>query len=61
MKFRKGGGRKKKVNWRWKRRMVEKMREFKYLDYTLQTNEGQEAHIKERVRRAAMVMGQVWA
>ena len=36
------------------------MREFKYLGYTLMGNGGQEAHIRERVRKAAAVMGQVW-
>lgn len=40
--------------------MREEVREFKCLGYILQTNGGQEAHIKERVRRAALAIGQVW-
>src|SRR5580765_4995962 len=59
MRFRKGGGRTKKVDWRWKGRKLEEMKEFKYLGYTLQKNGGQEAHVRERGRRAA-VMREVW-
>lgn len=47
MRFRKGGGRMDKRVWRWKGRVVEEVKEFNYLGYTLQTNGGQEAHIKE--------------
>ncbi|XP_071582157.1 uncharacterized protein [Temnothorax nylanderi] len=36
------------------------MRFRKGSGYTLQRNGGQEAHVKERVRKAAVVMGQVW-
>lgn len=37
---------------RWKR-----VREFRYLGNTLQKNGGQEAHVKERVRKAATMNG----
>jgi len=37
------------VNWRWKGREIEKVKEFKYLGYILQWNEGQKAHIRDRV------------
>jgi len=43
MRFRKGRGRRKKKKWRWKEKVIEEMREFKYLGYILQRNEGQEA------------------
>jgi len=33
MRFRKGRGRRKKKKWRWKGKVIEKVREFKYLDY----------------------------
>lgn len=59
MKFRKGGGRIKKVDWRWKGRKLEEVKEFKYLGYTLQKNGGQEAHVRERGRRAAVVMREI--
>ncbi|XP_071644396.1 uncharacterized protein [Temnothorax longispinosus] len=60
MRFRKGGRRMVKRDWWWKGRKVEEVKEFRYLGYTLQRNGGQEAHVKERVKKAAAVMGQVW-
>lgn len=57
MRFRKGGGMIKKKNWRWKGKIIEEVKQFQYLGYVLQKNGGQEAHVKERVRRAAVVMG----
>ncbi|XP_071572354.1 uncharacterized protein [Temnothorax nylanderi] len=60
MRFRKGGGRKKKCDWRWKGKKLEEVKEFKYLGYTLKENGGQEAHIRERRRKAARVMREVW-
>lgn len=60
MRFRKRGGRMRKMDWKWRGRVIEVVREFKYLGYTLQKNGGQEAHIKERVRKAAAIMRQVW-
>lgn len=40
--------------------MIEEVKEYKYLGYTLQKKEGQEAHVRNKVKRAAAVMGQVW-
>ncbi|XP_071650744.1 uncharacterized protein [Temnothorax longispinosus] len=60
MRFRKGGGRKKKYDWRWKGKKLEEVKEFKYLGYTMKENGGQEAHIRERRRKAARVMREVW-
>lgn len=34
----------------------EEVKEYKYLGYMLQKNEGQEAHIKDRIRKAAAIM-----
>jgi len=39
---------------------MEEVKKYKYLGYTLQRNGGQEAHVKERVKKAAAVMGEVW-
>jgi len=63
MRCKRGGGRSSKVTWRWKGEVIEEVKEFKYLGYTLQKNGGQEAHIKDRVRRgdgAAARMEQIW-
>lgn len=39
---------------------MEEVKEFKYLGYVFQRNKGREAHIRNRVRKAAAVMRQVW-
>lgn len=36
------------------------MKEFKYLGYVLKQNGDQEAQIKDRMKRSATVMRQVW-
>lgn len=60
MRFKKGGGRRKIIDWRWKGKKLEEVKEFKYLGYTFQSNGGQKAHLKDRGRRAAVVMREVW-
>lgn len=35
------------------------MREFEYLEYTLRRDGGQKAQVKDRMKRAALVIGQV--
>jgi len=60
VRFRRGGGRMKKRVWRWKGEVIEEVKEIKYLGYVFQKNGGQEAHIKDRIKKAAAVMGQVW-
>jgi len=60
IRFRKGGGRRKRKEWRWKGKVIEEVREFKYLGYVLQTNGGQEAQVKDRIRKAAAGMGKIW-
>jgi len=39
---------------------LEEVKEFNYLGYKIQRNGGQKAHIKEKVRKAAVAMRQVW-
>lgn len=39
---------------------MEEVKEVKYLGYVLQRNGVQKAQIKERVRRAAAVMREIW-
>lgn len=54
------GGRRKRMRWRWKGKAIEEVREFDYLGHKFQANGKQKAHVKERVKRAASIMGQVW-
>jgi len=60
LRFRKGGGRKRKKEWNWKGRKIEEAKEIKYLGYVLQKNGGQEAQVKDRGKKAAAILGQVW-
>lgn len=58
MRFGKESGRKKKVSWRWKEKVTEEVKEFKYPGHVFQRNGGQEAQI--RVKKGATVLEQVW-
>ena len=60
LRFRRGGGTMRRWEWRWKGKEMEEVKEFIYLGYKMQRNGGQEGHIKERIKKAAAVMGQVW-
>lgn len=40
---------------------IEEVRKLKYLGYTLMANREQKEHVKERVRKSAVVMREVWA
>jgi len=57
MRFRKGTGRLGTRDWRWKGKKLEEMGEFRYLGYMLQRNGGQEAQVRERIKKAAAVLG----
>jgi len=46
--------------WIWKGKMIGEVKEFKYLGYIFQRNGGQEAHIRDRIKRSAVMMGQIW-
>lgn len=59
IKCRRGEGKWKKVIWKWKGREIEKVRKFKYLGYTLMTNGGQKKHVRDKVRKKAMMMREV--
>lgn len=53
MRFRKGRGRMDRKVWKWRGKVIEEIKEYKYLGYTLQRNGEQKTHIKDRVKRAA--------
>lgn len=57
VRFRKGEGKMGKVEWRWKGKRIEEVGECKYLGYVVKRNGGQEKQVKERVEKAAAVMG----
>lgn len=61
LRCRKGGGREKKYNWRWKGHKLEEVKDYNYLGYKIKKNGGQDGQVKDRAKKAAMIMGQVWA
>lgn len=48
MRCRKGGRREKKMEWRWKEKRIEKVKEFQYLRYWIKRNGSQETQVRER-------------
>lgn len=60
MRCRRGGGRQKKIVWKWRGKEVEEVKKYKYLSYTMMANGGQKEHILERVKKGAAVMREVW-
>lgn len=42
------------------KKIIKEVKEFAYLGYTLQRNGGQKTQVRNVVRRAAAVIGQVW-
>jgi len=60
MRFGKGRGRMKKVNWRWEGKVIEEVKKFNYLGYVFQRNGKQDEQVRDRVKRGMVVVGQVW-
>lgn len=60
VRFRKEGGKQRSFKWKWKGKSIKEVKEYEYLSYKVQTNERQDRHVRDRMRKAAMVMGQVW-
>ncbi|TGZ53811.1 hypothetical protein DBV15_10472 [Temnothorax longispinosus] len=60
LKFRKGRGVAREKDWYWKGRKIQEVKEFEYLDFILQRNGSLTKHIRERVRRATLVMKKTW-
>lgn len=46
-----------KKDWRWKGKKIEEVREFTYLGYRMQRNGGQEAQVREKIKKAAVGSG----
>lgn len=61
MMFRKGGGRKQKLEFQWKGAEIEKVKTFNYLGYMLEKNNEVDGHTKVVAGRAKAVMGKVWS
>ncbi|XP_032684689.1 uncharacterized protein LOC116850472 [Odontomachus brunneus] len=60
MRCRKGGGRQRKMVWRWKGKELEEVKVYKYLGYVVMANGEQRKHLEERINKGAIVMKEVW-
>lgn len=59
IRFRRGGGRGSRLKWWWKGVELEEVKEVTYLGYKFKRSGGQKKHVRERVKKAMGVMGQV--
>ena len=50
----------KKDIWKWGNKITEEVNEVKYLGYTMQKNNGTDAHIRETKRKATKAIAQIW-
>ena len=60
MRCRKGGGRQKKIVWKWENKDIEEVKMFKYLGYVVMANGKQRGQIEDRVKKGMVVMREVW-
>lgn len=60
MIFSKKGGRSRKIVWEWKGRGIETVKKFNYLGVTFQKNGDITEHVRERAKRANVLIRQVW-
>lgn len=59
IRFRNEGGKEGKIKW-WKGIELEEVKEVSYLGYRFKKNRRQEVHVRERVKKAMVVMSEVW-
>lgn len=45
------------MNWRWKGKVIEKVKEYRYLGYVLRSNGKQDKQVKKKIKKVAAVMG----
>lgn len=60
MVFEKGRSIRQKQGWKWKGEELEMVKEFNYLGIVFQRNGKMTRHVEERIKRANVVLNQVW-
>lgn len=60
IRCRKGGGRKKRVQWNWNGRAIEEASRYKYLGYVIKSNGEQGDHVRESVAKGAGILEYIW-
>ena len=59
-RFRKGAGRWKEMEIKWRGEKIEKVKEFSYLGYIMCRNNNDIRHIEYLARKAKAILGKVW-
>lgn len=60
MRFRNNKVKRRKECWNWEGKVIEEVKSFKYLGYTLQENNDDDKHIKEVTTKGKIAMRSVW-
>jgi len=53
-------GRDKKEKWKWNKKVIEKVQEFKYFGFVISDNGNYKEHIKELTRKGRLAVKKVW-
>ncbi|XP_025262551.1 golgin subfamily A member 6-like protein 22 [Camponotus floridanus] len=61
MVFRKGQGRRTRLEFKWKEEVIEEVKEFTYLGYIMKGNSSDEGQIKKLEGKAKSVVGRIWS
>lgn len=61
MVFRKGQGRRTRLEFKWKEEVIEEVKEFTYLGYIMKGNNSDEGQIKKLEGKTKSVVGRIWS
>ena len=61
MIFRKRGRKSREEEWRWGEENIEVVKEYRYLGYTMTSNNKETRHIQEVLGKANRAIGQIWS
>lgn len=59
MRCRKGEKKERKIDQRWKEKKLQEVKVYKYLEYIVQRNRGQQIQMREGRRKAVIAMREV--
>lgn len=54
------GGRRRKIWWNLQSKEIKKVDRYNYLGYVVEANEYENEHVRERTRKEAKILRQVW-
>lgn len=60
MRCRKGEKKERKIDQRWRGKKLQEVKVYKYIEYIVQRNRGQQTQMREGRRKAVIAMREVW-